>query len=104
MDFSIHPSFENLRSMVGWLGRDKLRPLGLEADAQGHALPSEHPFFTEVLELGLTGGFAGKMREPRSDDDGRPRKTVRRAVIMAEEAAYWDRGMATSGAPGSIGS
>ena len=46
--------------------------------------------------MGLSGGFAGKMREPRADDDGRARNTVRRAVVMAEEAAYWDRGMATS--------
>ncbi|MDP6933355.1 MAG: acyl-CoA dehydrogenase family protein [Myxococcota bacterium] len=95
MDFTMDPSFEKLRQMVAWLGRDKLRPLGMEADALGHALPPEHPFFTEVLELGLTGGFAGKMGKPRTDDDGRPRRTVRRAVVMAEEAAYWDRGMAT---------
>lgn len=98
MDFAIDPSFQTLRQMVGWIGQDKLRPLGLEADRQGHALPSEHPFFTEVLKMGMTGGFVGKMRDsaPRKDDDGRARRTNRRAVVMAEEAAYWDRGMATS--------
>ncbi len=98
MDFTVDPSFETLRRMVGWLGREKLRPLGIEADQSGHALPNDHPFFKEVLAMGLTGGFVGKMKDnaPRKDDDGRPRRTNRRAVVMAEEAAYWDRGMATS--------
>jgi acyl-CoA dehydrogenase len=96
MDFSLPKSFESLRQMIHFLGRERLRPLGMEADAMGHALPPDHPFFSEVLEMGLTGGFAGKMEKPRADDDGRARKTLRRAVVMAEEAAYWDRGMATS--------
>jgi len=98
MDFALDPKFDNLRQMIGWLGKDKLRPLGIEADRQGHALPSDHPFFKEVLAMGMTGGFVGKMKDaaPRPDDDGRVRRTNRRAVVMAEEAAYWDRGMATS--------
>ena len=60
MDFGLDPSFNHLRQMIGWLGKDKLRPLGIEADRQGHALPSDHPFFKEVLAMGLTGGFVGK--------------------------------------------
>ncbi len=98
MDMSPDPKLEGLRRMVGWLGESKLRPLGLQADRAGAALPADHPFFVEALSLGLTGGFTGKLDKggPRPDDDGRPRKRVRRAVVMAEEAAYWDRGMATS--------
>lgn len=96
MDFTLPKKFAGLRDMISFLGRERLRPLGLEADRMGHALPEDHPFFSEVLQMGLTGGFAGKMDKPRADDDGRVRKTVRRAVVMAEEAAYWDRGMATS--------
>jgi len=98
MDFTIDPSFDTLRQMVRWLGKDKLRPLGIEADRSGRALPPDHPFFKEVLAMGLTGGFVGRMKDsaPRADDDGRARRTSRRAVVMAEEAAYWDRGMATS--------
>ena len=69
MNFQMNPKFEKLRTMISFLGRERLRPLGLEADAQGHALPPDHPFFKEVLEMGLSGGFAGKMREPRADDD-----------------------------------
>jgi acyl-CoA dehydrogenase len=98
VDLSPDPKLESLRKLVGWLGKERLRPLGLQADAQGAALPPDHPFFVEALSLGLTGGFTGKLDrgEKRPDDDGRPRKRVRRAVVMAEEAAYWDRGMATS--------
>jgi len=105
MDFALDPKFDNLRQMIGWLGKDKLRPLGIEADRQGHALPSDHPFFKEVLAMGMTGGFVGKMKDaaPRPDDDGRVRRTNRRAVVMAEEAAYWDRGMATSMPGPSLG-
>ena len=90
------PSFETLRSMLRWLGKEKLRPLGLEADRQGGALSPDHPFFKEVLSMGLSGGFVGKLKKKRTDDDGRPGRGVRRAVVLAEEAAYWDRGMATS--------
>ncbi len=97
MDLSLDPRLDNLRRMVGWLGKEKLRPLGLEADAQGAPLPPDHPFFKESLKMGLTGGFVGKARgDDEARDPKRPRKRVRKAVVMADEAAYWDRGMATS--------
>jgi len=100
MDLTIPVSITQMRQMVRWLGKEKLRPLGLEADASGKALPPSHPFFSEVLSLGMTGGFVGKIDQDkkggRERDPNRPRITARRAVVLAEEAAYWDRGMATS--------
>jgi acyl-CoA dehydrogenase len=96
MDLTLAGGMANLRDMIAWLGREKLRPLGIEADRAGAPLPPEHPFFREVLSLGLTAGFVGQLRGDAREDDGRPRSTARRAVVMAEEAAYWDRGMATS--------
>ncbi len=96
MDFRVDPSFEKLRTMIHFIGRERLRPLGLEADAQHGPLPSDHPFFKEVLDMGLTGGFVGRVGKKGVKDDGRVRRSARRAVVMAEEAAYWDRGMATS--------
>jgi acyl-CoA dehydrogenase len=104
MDLTPDPSFEALRGMIASLGRERLRPLGIEADRAGAALDSSHPFFREALEMGLTGGFTGRIDRPNIDrpntdhrkSDGRVRKSARRAVVMAEEAAYWDRGMATS--------
>lgn len=85
--------------MLGWLGRQRLRPLGLVCDRAGHALDPGHPFFREVLALGLTAGIAGRLEGAEEGDDERAaggRGAARRAVILAEEAAYWDRGMATS--------
>ena len=94
MDFAIDPKFDNLKQMVGWLGRDKLRPLGIEADRQGHALPSDHPFFKEVLAMGLTGGFVGKMKDaaPRPDDDGRGEQDDGRAPHDEGCAPHVDAG------------
>lgn len=83
-----------MRDFVRMLGTEKLRPLGIEADRSGAPLPPEHPFFRDMLRFGMTGGFVGKIDE--KPDDGRERKTARRAVVLAEEAAYWDRGMATT--------
>lgn len=99
MELTIDPSFEPLRQMLAWLGREKLRPLGIEADQLGRPVPATHPFFREVLELGLTGGFAGRLDNETvraSSSESKPRKAARRAVVLAEEVAYWDRGMATS--------
>ena len=98
MDFKIPDKFQPLRQMLDWIGESYLRPLGIEADRQGGALDPGHPFFREAIKKGLTGGFVGKLKDtdtPR-EDDGRPRFGARRAVVMAERAAYWDRGMATS--------
>ena len=97
MNFDIPAKFQPLRQVISWLGKEYLRPLGLEADRQGGPLDPTHPFFREVLEKGLTGGFVGKIRESGSKKDAsKPKSQARRAVVMGEEAAYWDRGMATS--------
>jgi len=94
MDLTIPEPVANLKTMVATLGEKRLRPLGIEADRRGAALPSDHPFFREVLGFGLTGGIAGPLE--KREDDGKERTSTRRAVVLAEEAAYWDRGMATS--------
>lgn len=96
MDLAFPDELRPLRQMVGWLGETYLRPLGLVADKQGGPLPPDHPFFAEAVQKGMTGGFTGKLRAEPRVDDGRVRKRARRGVLLAEEAAYWDRGMATS--------
>ncbi|MBI3181063.1 MAG: acyl-CoA dehydrogenase family protein [Myxococcales bacterium] len=85
--------------MARWLGRTYLRPLGLECDAAGAPLSPDHPFFRQALELGLGGkGLAAVADAPeeRGAQNGRPSRAARRTVVLAEEAAYWDRGMATT--------
>ncbi|MGE0871307.1 MAG: acyl-CoA dehydrogenase family protein [Kofleriaceae bacterium] len=104
MDLTIPENVEKVRGMLRMLGKTRLRPLGIEADRSGHALPSDHPFFREALGFGMTGGFTGPLDQPdKQRDPNRPRSAARRAVILAEEAAYWDRGMATSMPGPSLG-
>src|SRR5688572_3716091 len=97
MDLTIDPKTRALREMVRMLGREFLRPLGLECDARNAPLPETHPFFARAMELGIGGkGLAGLVEEDDDRKSDRPRSGARRAVVLAEEAAYWDRGMATS--------
>ncbi len=92
---------QTLREMARWLGKEHLRPLGLECDEKHAPLPPEHPFFKQVLELGVGGrGLAGIAGDAQAGDSkrdpGKPSKAARRTVAIAEEVAYWDRGMATT--------
>jgi len=74
------------------LGRDHLRPLGIEADRNGAPVPPDHPFFTTAWRMGL-GQPLGV--EDRTATRG-PRTAARRGVVVAEEMAYWDRGMSVA--------
>jgi acyl-CoA dehydrogenase len=101
IDLTLDEKTQTLREMVRWMGREHLRPLGLEADERGEPVPADHPFFRQAMELGLGGRGLASVAEGSHDggsekDPKRVSKSARRTVIMAEEAAYWDRGMATT--------
>jgi len=83
------PELERVR----FLGREFLRPLGIEADVQGRAIPADHPFFAKAWELGV-----GRLGPDEEDERPRagPRTAARRGVLLAEELAYWDRGAAVA--------
>ena len=78
---------------VRGLGREFLRPLGIEADRKGEAIPAAHPFFQKAWELGI--GRLGSDEEDQRTDPGE-RTAARRGVLVAEELAYWDRGAAVA--------
>jgi acyl-CoA dehydrogenase len=90
------------------LGRTRLRPLGLEADRAGRPIPAEHPFFAELLRLGLgrTRWLGGeeedhpspdtRVGEPSASDGERGHRAAITGVLLSEELAYWDRGVAVS--------
>lgn len=75
------------------LGKEFLRPLGIEADRKGEAIPADHPFFHMAWRLGIG-------RIEREDEEERPRSgertAARRGVVLGEELAYWDRGAAVA--------
>lgn len=78
------------------IGREHLRPLGLEADLLNRPIPADHPFYYDIARSGfMVGGLLGGGDEADAD---RPRLTgpAVRAVLVAEEGAYWDRGAAVS--------
>lgn len=81
---------------VRHLGRTYMRPMGLESDRTGDPPPPEHPFY---LICARQGGLVS--REIGEGETGPP--DVRslawrplRALLINEESAYWDRGVALS--------
>lgn len=84
------------------LGAARLRPAGLEADRAGAPLPPEHPLFAELVRLGLgrtrwpggeEPGSAGSSAAPAAEHGAGPSLV---GVLLAEELAYWDRGVAVA--------
>jgi acyl-CoA dehydrogenase len=93
IDLTFDAGAQNRLDMLQWLGKEYLRPLGIEADQLDRAIPADHPFFQKVVEMGLgargPGGGGGDRREG-------PSKRARLGVLLGEEASYWDRGAAVA--------
>ncbi|MGI9432222.1 MAG: acyl-CoA dehydrogenase family protein [Myxococcota bacterium] len=90
MDFEVPSEVrERLAEVRAW-GEAAVRPAGLEADRNGAPLPADHPYFVSCLERG-----EGRTRWPgvgRKARPSAPGATVR-TLLLAEELAYWDRGV-----------
>lgn len=90
MDFSVDAATaDRLEEARAW-GRSEMRPAGWEADRAGHPLAEDHPYFARALARG-----GGRTRWPgpgREAPPSEPGATVR-ALLVAEELAYWDRGV-----------
>src|SRR5262249_43033481 len=93
IDAATEARLEGIRA----LGRAEMRPLGLEADRLARPLPPDHPFYQKLVAQGL-----GRTRWSGDVDPGRTRGaaaregSARAALCLAEEMAYWDRGVAVS--------
>jgi acyl-CoA dehydrogenase len=76
------------------LGREYMRPMGLEADRTAQPPPADHPFYLICSRKGgLVSGITG---EDEPDDSAALGWKPLRALLVAEESAYWDRGVALS--------
>lgn len=97
MDLTLDDRTRELLGVIRTLGETHLRPLGLEADRRHAAIPSDHPFYEMIWKSGYAGGAISADFE---DGDGAVRTGTSfryaRACLLAEEAAYWDRGVAVS--------
>src|SRR5207248_3109436 len=91
IDLSIDRDLEARLGQVRRLGREHLRPLGIEADSRREPVPPDHPFFALAWRMGL-GQPLGVEERPASG----PRSGARRGVVLAEEMSYWDRGMSVA--------
>ena len=79
------------------LGQSQMRPLGLEADRLGRPTPPEHPFYELLIKSGQ--GRTRWSGEPPDKASAKPAAGVgssRTLLCLAEEMAYWDRGVAVS--------
>lgn len=115
MEFSIDTATQKRIQRMDELGREHMRPLGLEADRLGRPTPPDHPYFEKLVGMGFgrtryRGPRDAKNNEAnkRPDDtrstdlSDKPAKKVGRAtasLLVSEQMSYWDRGVAVS-APG----
>ncbi len=88
MEFSIDRETRAAIEEAGEWGEKEIRPVGLEADREGRPIPVGHAYFDRCLARG-----EGGTRWPGSK--GRPSRSgsVVRSMWLAEEGAYWDRGV-----------
>jgi acyl-CoA dehydrogenase len=82
------------------LGSSQIRPLGLEADRLGRPTPADHPFFAALVKAGQGrtrwSGDDTAASESSAETLGDRVGTSRTVLCLAEELAYWDRGVAVS--------
>jgi acyl-CoA dehydrogenase len=93
MDFTLDEATrDSLAKMRVW-GREQVRPVGLEADREARPIPVGHPYFDRCLERG-----DGRTHW-RPAGVARSKKTVPTLsrLLLAEEFAYWDRGVMIAG-------
>jgi acyl-CoA dehydrogenase len=93
MQLSFDSALRERLLRVRELGRRVMRPLGLEADLLGRPVPPEDPFFKQLVQLGL-----GRTRWSGEDGAGATGAGggACAVVALAEEMAYWDRGVAVA--------
>jgi acyl-CoA dehydrogenase len=74
------------------LGEREVRPVGLEADRLARPIPIDHPYFARCLARG-----EGRTRWPGPDGGSTRGSRGERGgvlgLLLAEEFAYWDRGV-----------
>ena len=88
LDAGTHEMLEQVRA----LGRDYIRPMGLEADRTALPPPVDHPFYMLCTRQGgLISRMIGADEGP-SALDWKPMRNF----VLGEETAYWDRGVALS--------
>ena len=95
MEFLISPADAHKLQTLRQLGREEIRPAGLRADRAGAPLPVGDAFFDRMLAAGFGRTRWRPPGTPLAGDEGAPHKagSAVTQVLLAEESAYWDRGI-----------
>lgn len=112
MNLTLDERTRGLLEVIRSMGAEYFRPLGLEADRKAEPLPPDHPFFETIWRTGYGGGalaaepeeLEDRSPEPPAGSAGIGRSKAKpatdyrhvRGCVLAEEASYWDRGVAVS--------
>lgn len=106
MDFAIDSTTQQRIEKLQELGREHMRPLGIEADKLGRPTPPDHPYFEKLVGMGYGRtrykGRKGQDDSAKKSADKNKAKRMgrsRASLLLSEEMSYWDRGVAVS-APG----
>ncbi len=130
MNLELDQATKTAIEMIRALGKEYLRPLGMEADRLYRPIPADHSFFQMLAESGFmargaamgrdedreneagaAGASSGQAKaaskpaagsqQPAKKSGGKRTGNAVRGVIVSEEGAYWDRGaMVTLPGPG----
>ncbi|RCW69303.1 acyl-CoA dehydrogenase family protein [Pseudorhodoferax soli] len=94
MDFSITADQAAQIERLRVLGREHMRPAGWRADRAGAPLPPDDAFFTRMLAEGF-GRTRWRPHGSAASAAAAPNKAASAVtqVLLAEEGAYWDRGI-----------
>ena len=95
MDFSISTDDQARLQNLRRIGREEIRPAGWRADRAGAPLPVDDPFFVRMLAEGFGRTRWRPAGIPASSGGPAPNKgnSAVAQVLLAEEGAYWDRGI-----------
>ncbi|MBL4782379.1 MAG: acyl-CoA dehydrogenase family protein [Porticoccaceae bacterium] len=106
MDFAIDSATQQRIEKLQELGREHMRPLGIEADQLGRPTPPDHPYFEKLVGMGYgrtrykgCKGQADLSRKSGDKDKAKRMGRSRASLLLSEQMSYWDRGVAVS-APG----
>ena len=89
MDLTLGDGIRNALEELRVWGKEVVRPIGLEADRKSRPIPVGDPYFDRCLER---GDGRTRWRPSESPDKGQSRSTLVQ-LLLAEEFAYWDRGV-----------
>lgn len=98
MKLDLDERTRGLLDVIRSMGAEYFRPLGMEADRKAEPLPPDHPFFEMIWRSGYGGGALAAEPEELGGNGKATTTDYRhvRGCVLAEEASYWDRGVAVS--------